>query len=60
LDIPTSAVAVKGNYAYIDMDNTIGIVDVSDPTQPVLVGQTSELFLTTFIDTLKIYNNRLF
>ncbi len=36
----TSAVAVRGDYAYIGDEKTFTIVDVSNPTSPTVVGKT--------------------
>jgi len=39
----TYAVAVQGNYAYIGVGPRLFILDVSDPSRPDVVGQTSVL-----------------
>jgi hypothetical protein len=39
----TDAVAVQGNYAYIGIGRRLGIVDISAPAAPALVGQTGLL-----------------
>jgi hypothetical protein len=36
----TADVAVQGGYAYLAIGSRLMIVDVTDPAQPVLVGQT--------------------
>ena len=39
----TFAVAVQGNYAYIGEGPRLTILDVSDPTHPIVVGKTNPL-----------------
>lgn len=37
------AVALQGDYAYVAQQQSVAVLDVGDPDQPVLVGQTSIL-----------------
>lgn len=39
----TSAVAVQGDYAYVGIGPRLVILDISDPTHPILAGQTDTL-----------------
>ena len=39
----TYAVAVQGNYAYIGEGPKLTILDISDPTSPVVIGKTALL-----------------
>jgi hypothetical protein len=43
---PADAVAVQGNYAYVGAGPRLAIVDVSNPAQPAIVGQTEDLGAT--------------
>jgi hypothetical protein len=40
---PTGAVVVQGSYAYISVGPRLVVLDVSDPTSPVVVGQSAVL-----------------
>ena len=40
----TRVVAVEGSYAYVGVGLRLVILDVSDPAQPAVVGQTAGLF----------------
>jgi hypothetical protein len=43
---PADAVAVQGNYAYVGAGPRLAIVNVSNPAQPAIVGQTEALGAT--------------
>ena len=51
----TYAVAVQDNYAYIGVGPRLVILDVSDPTQPTLTGQSAPLPET--IERIKVSGN---
>lgn len=54
---PCHAVDVKGNYAYIGNGPTFHILDISDPTQPEIVGE----FITEgYVYDIKVRENTAF
>ncbi len=60
---PNNALAIEGDYAYVGMGTRLGVVDISDPANPQLVGVTapeerfagSEDFVVADVDVLGDY-----
>lgn len=46
LDQATNDVFVQGNYAYVGQSTRLGILDISNPISPTLIGQTDLLTYT--------------
>jgi hypothetical protein len=53
--IPASAIAIQGSYAYVGSNNRLLVLDISNEAQPVLVGQTVDLPDT--IDNIVLVGN---
>lgn len=58
LNQPANVVAVNGDYAYIGVGTVVSVVDISDPTSPITVGQTN--VIAGSIHTITINNNRAY